>query len=69
MAALVVFAYIFIGFIELFPLYRKDNRKDFWVATGFTVSSFIIALCLSLGVNIPSPATPIRNLVISVFGK
>lgn len=69
MFILVILAYVFIGLIELLPLYRKKHKKDFWVAAGITIVSLVIAVCLSLGVDIPSPATPIKNAINAISGK
>lgn len=69
MTVIVVIAYILIGVVELYPLYHKKQKKDFWVAVGIGALSFAIALCLSLGVDIPSPEKPIRNLITTITGK
>lgn len=69
MIILVVMGYAFLVFYEFIPLYKQKLWSDFWVNAILGIFSFTIALLLSLGVNIPSPAKPIQELITSIFGK
>lgn len=69
MIILVVLAYMLVLFLDLVPLYKDKLWKDFWTNTALSSISFIVAVLLSLNVRIPSPAKPIKNIIMSVFGK
>lgn len=69
MVIVVVLAYAFIIYFDLVPLYRKKHWRDFWVNMTFSIFTFVIAILISLGVAIPSPAYPIKNFITSIVGK
>ncbi len=69
MVYLVIIAYITLVIFEFIPLYRKKIWLDFWINAVIALFSFSIAVLLSLNVKIPSPEKPIREFIISVFGK
>lgn len=69
MLILAIAGYIFLYAYELIPLYKKKLWKDFWADTILGIFSFTIAVLLCLNVKIPSPEKPIRELIISIFGK
>ena len=69
MVVLVIVGYSLLVVYEFVPLYKQKLWKDFYVNTVLGVFSFLIALLLSLGVKIPSPAMAIQGLIISMFGK
>ncbi len=69
MLALVIIGYSLLVFYEFIPLYKQKLWRDFWANTVIGFFSFTIAILLSLEVKIPSPVRPIRELIISIFGK
>lgn len=69
MFILVIIGYSLLAIYEFIPLYKQKLWRDFWVNTAIGIFSFTIALLLSLDVRIPSPAQPIAELIISIFGK
>jgi len=69
MYVLIILGYVVIGTIEIVPLYKKNKRKELAVYIIFFMAAFIISLLLSLGVEIPSPAKPIENIVKAILGK
>ena len=69
MFILVIMVYFFLSVFEFMPLYKKKLWSDFWTNTILGIVSFTIAILLSIDVNFPSPATPIRDLITSIFGK
>ncbi|NLM13010.1 hypothetical protein [Defluviitalea saccharophila] len=69
MFILVIITYIPLLILELMTLYKKKYWQDFWVNLFLGSVSFIIALLISLHVKVPSPAEPIKNIILSMFGE
>jgi hypothetical protein len=69
MIVLVILVYAALAYIQLVPLYKNKQWRDFGVNTSISAFSFVIASLLSLGVKIPSPADPIKNFITAFFGK
>jgi hypothetical protein len=69
MIILVIIVYVLLAGYEFIPLYRQKLWSDFWANAVIGVFSFTIAILLSLDVKVPSPVKPIREFIISIFGK
>ena len=69
MFILVIVGYIFLAIYEFIPLYKQKLWQDFWADAVLWAFSFTIGILLCLGVEIPSPVKPIRDFIISIFGK
>lgn len=69
MFVLAIIGYTIWVIYEFIPLYKQKRWHDVWVNAVLGISSFIIAILLCLDVEIPSPEKPIRELIVSIFGK
>jgi hypothetical protein len=69
MFVLAIIGYALLAIYEFIPLYKQKLWRDFWANTVIGIFSFTIAILLCLDVKIPSPVKPIRELIISIFGK
>ena len=69
MFVLAIIGYAFLAIYEFIPLYKQKLWHDFWANTVLGIFSFTIIMLLCLGVKIPSPVEPIRDLITSIFGK
>lgn len=69
MFVVAIIGYAFLVIYEFIPLYKQKLWHDFWVNVVLGIFSFTIAIALCLNVEIPSPEKPIRELIISIFGK
>jgi hypothetical protein len=69
MIIFVILVYPFLVFIQLVPLYKNKQWRDFWVNLSISALSFVVAALLSLNIKIPSPAEPIKNFITAFFGK
>lgn len=69
MIVLTVIGYALLVVFEFLPLYKKKLWRDFWTDTLIGTFSIVVAILLSLNVNIPSPVKPIGEFIISIFGK
>jgi hypothetical protein len=67
MFILVILAYIAIIFFDLIGLYKKNIKKDFYIASIICLISFAFALLLSFDIKIPSPSKPIENFIKYLF--
>jgi hypothetical protein len=70
MLLILVFTVIVVAFIllELIPIYQKKQKRLFRVYASMLAAEYILAVLLSLGVKIPSPAEPIKRIVSMIFG-
>jgi hypothetical protein len=69
MIILVILVYGFLAYIQLVPLYKNKQWRDFWVNSFISALSFLIAASLSFSIKVPSPAEPIKNFITAFFGK
>jgi hypothetical protein len=69
MFVIVLIGYTILVIYEFIPLYKQKLWCDFWVNTALAIFSFSIAMLLSFGVKIPSPAYPIKDAITSIIGK
>jgi 4-hydroxybenzoate polyprenyltransferase len=69
MVILVIIGYVILLIYEFVPLYKEQKWVDFWVNAFLCSISFTIAVLLSLNFKIPSPETPIRQVITALFGK
>lgn len=67
MVALVIIVYGLIVLLDTVPIYKEKPRKDFWVSTSLLAISFIVSVLLSFGMDIPSPAGPIKQLINMIY--
>lgn len=69
MLVFTLFTYSLLAIYELVPLYKQKHWRDFWVTFIIGVCSLTYALLISFEVNVPSPAKPIQEFIISIRGK
>jgi hypothetical protein len=63
MILLVIVSYALLAVYEFIPLFKQKLWRDFWTNTVLWTLSFSVAVLLSLGVEIPSPAPHIKRAV------
>lgn len=69
MLILIIIIYTAMAFYEFIPLYKEKQWRDFRVNAVLFSISFIVIVLLDFKVYIPSPARPIQDFIISIFGK
>lgn len=69
MIVLTILCYAILGVYELVPLYKQHQFRELWLNFVIGTGSFTIAILISLGVQIPSPAEPIKQVVFSLIGS
>lgn len=69
MFILVILGYLIVGIIEITPLIKKGQKKELILYSAIFLFAFIISLLLSLGVDLPSPATPIEKAIRTIIGE
>lgn len=57
----VLLAYVVVVFVDPVGVYKKEERKDFYVCCVLCVISFGLAMMLALSVRIPSLNTMIEQ--------
>lgn len=69
MFILAITGYALLIIYEYIPLFKQKFWRELWVNGVLAIFSFTIAMLLSLNVKIPSPVTPIKEFITSIFGK
>lgn len=69
MFILAITGYALLIIYEYIPLFKQKFWRELWVNGVLGIFSFTIAMLLSLNVKIPSPVTPIKEFITSIFGK
>ncbi len=69
MIAIVIGFYALLIIYDFLPLYQQKQRKVIGVYSVLALLSFSVAVLLCFEVKIPSPETPIRHFITSIFGK
>lgn len=69
MILLTVMAYVLVILLDQVQVYKNGYKKDFYVSCVMCFLSFMIALLLASGLNLPSPSKPIEQWVGRLFGQ
>ena len=69
MYILVIAFYIIVFILDAIPLIKNNMKKEIYLFSVLLFSAFLLSLLISLGVNIPSPAEPIKKIVFTIIGK
>jgi hypothetical protein len=69
MYLIIIISYIIIMYFEAGVLLKEKNRVKMVLYFSMIIFSMILSVLLALGVQLPSPSNPIKNIVISMFGK
>ncbi len=67
MLAFVILVYGLIVLFDTFPIYKEKPRKDFWVSTSLLTVSFVLFVLFSFGIDIPSPAGPLKQFINMIY--
>ena len=61
---------VFIIFLlfDLVPLIHQKKWKVIWLYCIMIATAYTIHLLYELGVDVPSPSEPIKNLVLFILG-
>lgn len=66
---ITIVGYALLGIYEFIPLYKERKWKEFKMNLVLGITSFIVAMLISLDVKIPSPVKPIEKLLSGLMGK
>lgn len=69
MIIMVIMGYTLLAIYDILPLYKQKLWYEFWANTVLGIFSFIIFILVCLDIKIPSPEKPIREFIVSIFGK
>lgn len=69
MIFVAILGYSLLAAYESIPLYKQKQWRDLWINSIFAVCSFTIAVLLTFKIKIPSPAEPIKQIVLFLFIK
>lgn len=69
MVILITVVYIFIIVFDLIPLYHKKEKRVFWIYIFLITAAWTLNILVEIGVKIPSPAPPIKNIIKTIVGQ
>lgn len=61
-------AYILLIFVDFGALKRQKSRLTMFVYISLITLAYILVVAHILGVSIPSPAVPLKNMVSKIVG-
>lgn len=64
---MITFACAFFVLTDLIPVYQNKQWKLFWVYSAMMALVYVLATFITLGIKLPSPAVPLRNLITEIF--
>lgn len=65
---MITFAITFFILLDLIPIYQNKLWKLFWVYSAMMVFLYVLTIFIALDIKLPSPATPLKNAVTTIFG-
>ena len=65
LTAMLILVFIFI---DLVPFYLNKQWKLFWTYSSLMLLVFVLTVLVRMDVSLPSPAVPLKKLVLSIFG-
>lgn len=68
-SAFIFLFYAAVGFLEIVPLKKEKRKNKLYIYSSLLSISALISILITLGVKIPSPAVPIKQIIISMFGE
>ena len=61
------FFYILLVVFELVGIFKSKDKKLIWIYSIILVITYAIHILFIIGIKIPSPAEPIKNIITSIF--
>jgi hypothetical protein len=65
---IITFVLVFFILADLIPIYINKQWKLFWVYSVMMLFVYVLMIFIALGIKIPSPAIPIKNLITAILG-
>lgn len=63
----ITFICLFFIFTDLVPIYQNRQWQLFWIYTAMMVLICVLSMLISLDINIPSPAVPLKRMISVVL--
>jgi hypothetical protein len=51
------------------PIYKQRNKKSNLIYIGLIIIAITLSIAIEMGIDIPSPAKPLKNIVSYLIGK
>lgn len=58
--------YVIFIFVDIIPMYKKKEYSNLWKYLLLFGTSFVLTVLMAMEVKIPSPAKPIKEVVMYV---
>lgn len=61
--------YLFLILIDVIPIIKNKQWKVLTVYSIITTAAYIFTVLTELGIKVPSPANPLKQIVGTIVGK
>lgn len=61
--------YVFFIILDIIPIIKSKQWKVFGIYAVLITTAYVLTVLNELGVKLPSPATPLKQIVTAVVGK
>ena len=65
--ALFTLFYTVILIFDLVPLAKKKKWKAYFLSLPIFILTYVVSILYALNIDIPSPATPIKEIITFIF--
>lgn len=69
MLLLCTLVYVFFILVDVIPIVKNQRWKVLTVYTIFFIMAYTFSVLTELGVKIPSPAGPLKQIVTAIVGS
>ncbi|PKM94849.1 MAG: hypothetical protein CVU84_07955 [Firmicutes bacterium HGW-Firmicutes-1] len=69
MVILILILYILVVLLDFMPIYKQRNKKSNLIYIGLIIIAITLSIAIEMGIDIPSPAKPLKNIVSYLIGK
>lgn len=69
MLILCTAVYVSFVLIDVIPIVKNKQWKIFVIYSTLTVTAYILTVLTELGIKLPSPSNPIKEIVTTIIGK
>ena len=61
--------YVFFIILDIIPIIKSKQWKVFGIYAILITTAYVMTVLNELGVELPSPATPLKQIVTTIVGR
>lgn len=67
LTVIVILLFVFVYFFDYKPVFKNGKKNEKIVHVSIMAISFVILILFSIGITLPSPTEPIKNVINLLF--